>query len=400
MNKMIKNFVAFSLVAASTAALADGWVLFDREEGTWRISGGAVLDFGVKTRLTTNPRQTYASPYVQGDTAAEAQAKANGVNASPTRKVYPNGAWIDTNDPGLMGDMPGYTGYYYFPGTPGQNNLGGVFSLGTAYFSEVTTYGETAGSRAHYESDEAVVPGFDIDLARTLYRDDARGWGVDLAFAVRYFRRNKVFKDSTSWRSGSSVYEGSYSSSIDTGEVYGGDPGQDSNWLRDANDRYYAYGSGEPTADGTGGYAGPIDGGSVAVAYTHNERSDAAWGSMSSKADYENLELLFMVRPWYEVTDWMRVVGNLGVVVSRQELEFAATMTRNGSGWRYARDFDEWDVYGIAGLGAVFHYKGFTLGVDAFARFLDDEMDVHDKYVDGDVERGTWVGRLSLGYEF
>lgn len=400
MNKMIKNFVAFSLVALPTAALADGWVLFDREEGTWRISGGAVLDFGVKTRLTSNQRETYASPYVQGDTAVQAEAKANGVSVSPTKKVYPNGAWIDTDDPGLMGDMPGYTGYYYFPGAPGENNLGSSFSLGTAHFSEVSTFGERAGSVSHSESDKEVVPGFNVEVARTLYRVDDQGWGVDLAFAFQYFCRNKVFKDYSSWRSGSSVYEGSYSSSIDTGDVYAADPLEDSNWLRDANGSYYGYGSGEPTADGTGGYAGPIDGGSVAVAYAHNYRSDSAWGSMSSRADYENLELMFMVRPWYNVTDWLRVVGNLGVVVSRQELEFTATMMRNGLARGYSRDFDEWSVYGVGGLGAVVHYEGFTLGLDAFVRFLDDEMAVHDTYVHGDVERGTWVGRLSIGYEF
>jgi len=401
MNNMIKSAVFLSFAAASCAGLADGWVFFDRQEGSWRVSGGAVMDFGVKTRLTTNPRETYSSPFVQGDTEVQAAAKANGVDVSATRKRYPNGAWIDMADPGIQGDMTGNTGYYYFPGKPGENNLGGVFSLGSTRFSEVTTWGANNGSVGHSESDKETVPGFNIDLARTLYRDDERHFGVDLAFAFQYFYRRKAFKDSLSWGSGSSVYEGEYSSSIDTGDTFwGDDPEEDSNWRKGADGNYSYYGSGDPDWNGFGGYAGPINGGAVKVVSTSGMRYDSASGSMSSKADYENLELMFMLRPWYDVTDWLRVVGNLGVVVSRQNLDFTATMVRDGSAHGYSRDFHEWGVYGIYGLGLVGRYKDFTLGLDVFARFLDDDMEVNDRYVHGEVERGNWVGRLSIGYEF
>jgi len=400
MNNTIKNAVLLSLAAASSAALADGWVFFDRQEGTWRVNGGAVMDFGVKTRLHTNQRQTYTTPFVQGDTAANAERLANGVDASATRKVYPNGAWIDMADPGIDGDMSGKTGYYYFPGGPGENNNGSVFSLGSRSFSEVTSYGERAGSVDHYDGEDAVVPGFGLELARTLYRSDEYHFGVDLAFGFQYFFRRSVWRDSSSWTAGSSVYEGNYAASVDVGDAYDSDdPREDWNWHTDSSGNSF-YGSGEPSSDSFEGYAGPISGGSVMVAKTDGWRHDSSYGSMDSKADYENIEFLFLARPWYDVTDWLRVIGTLGFVVSRQSLDFTTTMMRDGVYTNHSRDFNDWGVYGVAGLGLAVHYKGFTLGVDAFARFLHDDLDVDDTYVQGRVTPGNWVGRLTLGYSF
>jgi len=401
MNDRIRNTVLLSLAAVSSAALADGWVFFDRQEGTWRVSGGAVMDFGVKTRLRTNQRQTYATPFVQGDTAANAERLARGVKTSGSRTVYPNGAWIDMADPGIGGEMPGYTGYYYFPGGPGENNRGSVFSLGSSSFSEVTSYGERAGSAEHYNGEDAVVPGFGLQLDRTLYRSDEYHFGVDLGFAFQYFFRRSVWRDSSSWTAGSSVYEGRYAASVDAGDAYyGDDPEEDWNWRKDPAGNPF-YGSGEPSWDCFQGYAGPIKGqDAVSVMKTDSWRCDSSYGSMDSKADYENIEFLFLMRPWYDVTDWFRVIGTLGFVVSRQSLDFTTTMMRDGVFTDRSRDFNGWTAYGVAGLGLAVHYWGFSLGVDAFARFLHDELDVEDTYVSGSVTPGNWVGRLTLGYSF
>lgn len=398
MNKIIRNSVLLSVTAFASAASADGWVLFSSEEGAWRVNGGAVMDFGVKTRLTTRQQGAYFSPFVQGSTEDEARALASGV-VSGSRRTYPSGAWIDMDDPGLAGDMPGKTGYYYFPGRPGQHNVGGVFSLGSASFSEVTSFGGS-GATDHRDVDEAVVPGFGLELSRTLYRSDEHHFGVDLSFAFQYFFRRSVWRDSSSWSAGSRVHEGEYTASIDTGDVYAGDdPAEDWNWRTDPSGNSF-YGSGEPGWSGFTGYAGPIDGGAALVSKTERWREDTASGSMHSKADYENIEFLFLMRPYYDVTDWFRVVGTLGFVVSRQKLDFTSTMMFDGSSSRHSREFSDWDVYGVAGLGLVFHYHDFMLGVDAFARFLNDDLDVDDPYVEGSVSSGTWVGRLTLGYTF
>lgn len=121
---------------------------------------------------------------------------------------------------------------------------------------------------------------------------------------------------------------------------------------------------------------------------------------MHSHADYYNLELLFTLKPYYDVTDWFRVVGTVGFAVSRQELDLTTTLARDGAYRRYHREFSQWDVFGVAGLGAQFRYKDFTLGVDFIARFFDDDLAVDDPYVRGSVERSNWYLRVGLGYEF
>lgn len=361
----------------------------------WKISGGAAYDPGARIRLQSNQHETYRSPYIPGERRGQAEAKANGVNVSPTRKQYPNGAWIDMDDPGIAGDMPNKTGFYMFPGNPGENNVGSVFSLGSASYSEVSVNGADAGSVSSYECDRGGMPGLYVEIAHELYAEPEDGYGVDFAFGVQYFFRKNVWRDRHSWSSSSTVYEGEYSASIDTGDVYtGDDPAEDWNW------RNGYYGSGEPSDDGFVGYAGPIDGGSVQISSVNGSRTDVSSGSMYSHADYDNLELLFTLKPYYDVTDWFRLVGTVGFAVSRHGVDLASTMMRDGSVMHRHRSFSEWDVYGTAGLGAQFRYDDFTLGFDFLARFMDDELSVRDPYLHGSVERSHWYFRVGIGYEF
>lgn len=387
----LKSVVFVAAIAAAVSAYADWeWL-----KNGWRVSGGATFDPGVNVRISGNQHEFYRTPFIVGDTRAAAEAKANGVAVSPTRKQYPNGAWIDMNDPGIAGDMPGKTGYYKFPGRPGENNSGSVFSLGTARYAEVSVDGADAGSVSAYDSDRVGMPGFYVEVAHELYADQEYRWGVDFAFAFQYFIRKNAWRQDTSWKSSSRIDEGGYSASIDAGDVYAGDdPDEDWNW----RDGYY--GSGDFSDDGFAGYAGPIDGGAVSVNSFHGSRTDTSSGSMHSRADYDNMELLFTIRPYYDVTDWFRIVGTVGIAVSRQDLDVSTTVVRDGAVRHYGRDFSQWDVYGTAGLGAQFRYKDFTLGFDFLARFFDDDLAVRDPYLNGSVERSNWYLRVGLGYSF
>lgn len=389
-----KSIILLGAIAGFTFAFGGEWVLFDG--GKWKVSGGAAYDPGVKARLHSNQHATFTPPVAPGATRAEAEAKANGVQVSPTRKRYPNGSWIDLDDPGITGeDMPGYTGYYRLNGAPGENNVGSVFTLGTANYTEVTSSGADAGSVSSYDCDRGAMPGVFVELSHGLYEDPENNWGVDLAFGLQYFRRRNAWREHTSWDSSYEVKEGGYTSSIDTGDAYmGDDPEEDWNW----RDGYY--GSGEPSDDGFTGYAGPINGGAVSVSGFHGTRTGSASGSMYSHADYDNLELMLTFKPYYDVTDWFRVVGTVGVVVSRQDFDLSSTIVQDGGSRHYRRDFNQWDVYGIAGLGGQFRYDDFTLGFDFLARFFDDDLDVRDPYVNGNVERSNWFMRVSIGYQF
>lgn len=399
MNAMFKKTVCLGCLlfgVAVTAEEEEGWVFFN--DGGWHVRGGVVWDFGVKSDLRCFPPSAGGGGYsfTPGMTAAEAADLAkNGRQVSATKRVYVSGSWIDVNDDtsGRYGRGSHYTGYYHIKGEPGQVNDGSVFSLGTVEFSELRG-NPTAVGQPFGESDRHTIPGFTLELDRTLYRDSEHSWGVDLGFAFQYFRRLNLYRQSRSWSGSGSVYEGAYEGRVDTEDAYISDnPSEDFNW----GNGYY----GVPEDGGDGSYAGVInaDGVYSSLVWSRNVPVGSR-GSMASHADYENMEFMFLARPYYDVTDWFRLVGTLGVVVSRHDLEFTASMTDGGTTSHFERNFSEWDVYGVAGLGAAFRYKDFTLGVDFLARFLDDDLNVRSDYVRGSVERGDWMFRVMLGYDF
>ena len=97
MNTVFRQTVLLGFIAATSAAMADGWVLF--KDGDWRVSAGPVFDSGVKTRLRCDPHASFSVPYAAGLTAAEAERLAReGTPVSGTRRKYASGAWIDTDD--------------------------------------------------------------------------------------------------------------------------------------------------------------------------------------------------------------------------------------------------------------------------------------------------------------
>ncbi|MBQ9432110.1 MAG: hypothetical protein IJU44_11235 [Kiritimatiellae bacterium] len=90
--------------------------------------------------------------------------------------------------------------------------------------------------------------------------------------------------------------------------------------------------------------------------------------------DYEETELTFAVKPFWDVTDWFRVRGTLGAVVSRTHFVFDVYGRGDGADYSYRQRFDDWAVYGVGGLGGMFSHKGVCLGFDVIAHFLDDEI--------------------------
>ena len=380
-----KTIVAILPLAFCAVAQADVSAALD---GGWRVSVGPVYDPGVNADLHFTPKATYAAPFTRGPSKASAWKKASGTKTTDTRTDFDNGSWIDTDDPVYSsGDDVGRTRYYRLNGSPED---GGHFSLGEASYSEVTETSQ-GGSPSAWAEDESGMLGVSLELSRNLYHDADIGWGLDAAFDVHYFKHNGIFSARTSWLNGSSTLRsGRYSSSID---LSGGDY-DEWNWHSDAGGSFYGSGN-------YSGNAGPIDGTSVNVANTESLRSHSSYGGLEAEGDYENLEMILMARPYYDVFDWLRVNAMLGLVVSRQDLDFSMTILRDGAvDYRSNRDFSQWDVYGVAGAGLMAYYRDFTLGVDVLARFLDRDLDVKDDYVNGSVERGSWMFRITLGYEF
>ena len=134
---------------------------------------------------------------------------------------------------------------------------------------------------------------------------------------------------------------------------------------------------------------------------TDSVSSKSASLRVNADGDYDEEELAFLVRPWFDVTEWFRVVGTVGVGVSRAAFDFSIDGYCNGRRtYSDSQKFDGWDVYGIAGAGGMFHYDGYCLGFDFFAKFFDDELDVNGRSVQGDISREDWTIRAYVGYEF
>ena len=88
-------------LATVFSVAADGSAVFD---GGWRISAGAVYDFGAKATGRMMPRQGYASPYRAGLSRQQAEQQAGGTK-SGTRIDFSSGAWIDSDDPVCADDV-------------------------------------------------------------------------------------------------------------------------------------------------------------------------------------------------------------------------------------------------------------------------------------------------------
>lgn len=396
-----------------TAAYAEENSFFD---GGWRFSAGAAFDAGVKTHMHMTPRPFYISPYAArvaaGRSFADARKAVRGEKDEQGRTVFTNykkdGAksWYAA-EPNLS---PGAEDYYGGKGTHCYEFSKDVWTKGTATFTlgqaDYAEYGpegvvvtDASAVRA-YDSDDATIPGLTAELSRNLYHDDDIGWGLDVGFGVNFFMRKNAFRSQTSWRNGySSLYGGELES------TYSFEDELVSEVLNDP-DLADCFWHGNVMGGGISGEEiGPgID--TSAVNYPDDDNpillgSDSSTGSLSVKGDYYNLEMVLAAHPYYDVFDWLRINGTLGVAVSRQWMNLDTTVwTDNARTYGGRRSFSQWDVYGVGGLGLMFYYKDFTLSADFMARFFDDAMAVEDRYYHGQIQRGHWMFKLAAGYEF
>jgi len=409
--KAYQNLAVMVLVLAPMLASAGGMSsVFD---GGWRLTVGAVYDSGVKTDMKFSPRQTYVTPAAlsrTGMTREQAQESAWG-KTDGTRTTYVNSrkgatAWTDSQDAASgrdVGHDEGKTTSYRFPSSIWDG--GTAFELGYAEYAETAVNQTSFESMSSDDSADAAMPGFMVQLARNLYHDEDWNWGVDAAFAFQYARRNNVIRSNSSWKIGSATQStGYYRSSYNaTGALAnlltyrGADAAyvHDYVWNSDASGSYIGDG-------GNDAFAAPIDLDDIAHTWGQGTtRSSAQYGSLEAEGDYENMEMMLLLQPYYDLFDWLTVNATFGAVVSRQSMEMSFAMLRNGvSEYRSNRDYSQWDVYGVAGLGLMVYYRGFTLSGDFLARFLDRDMDIRDEYYSGTVSRGNWMFRLALGYEF
>ena len=350
----------------------------------WRIIGGANYNAGLKSNFHINGANaarfmpTISSP--SGLTRAQAESAAHALE-NGGRLTSSNGGFIDPNYSG-QDNLSDYTWNWYAPADAYQNGSL-IFSTDYAEFSS-----SSSGSFYQDLNDKSDLPGFTIELQRNL--GQWGNFGLDFAFGFNYFCRDNVFKSSGNvYQQSSTTERGTYTTSVD----------MDSNladWARNADGSY-----GAGTFDGPGALLGIS---SASINYGHQSygaSSSSAALSVASRADYNEIEFTLTAKPYYDLTEWFRVVGTLGVAVSRGELDFSMRAVSNGRTIYSSREkFDQWDCYAIGGLGGMFHYSHVCLGFDFLARFFDDEIDVDGRDVNGSLERSNWMFRVYAGFEF
>jgi len=375
--------VTVAVAHAEEAPLEASEEAFAKREtfGKWRVAVGAAFNAGVKADIG-RPNMPLPAPTTVSTTTTTKEEALRNAQAHQ----YDEGGYIGGDVDGAWGttdwELPGST----------YNNVD-TFTLHNAYRGA----GGYAGSSAWNDNSSSEMQyGLSFEVSRELWihdEEDEHRWGVDLAFAFSYFFSRDIYR-----ANGYSSYvqqgpDGSYVTTVhDThNTMYDYNNYGDNAYEGHPYSGMYGHGA---TADGFSpmlwwsDVGQPQDTGSSGGAISYNK--------YSASGDYQELEMLLMLRPWYEITDWWRVYAEIGLGVSWGNFE----SDFYGSGLDYSEDFSQWDCYGVAGLGTMFRYKMIDLSVDFLGRFLRDDMDVDGTYAKGSIQRSDWGFRVMVGVDF
>ena len=339
--------------------------------GAWRVSAGPNFGFGLKTRMTcVTPSSLFpvtTSPYV-GSGADIARKLAAGEEVR-----FMDGAFISPS-----GVMPApFTQNWQVP----ESSLDRT--TGTIVFESVQA---EAGRSAARETDDSDANGVSLELSRTLFADE-RGFGLDFAFGLSWLKADDCFK----MRGGGGYY-------TRTGYTYTPSAGS-------INARNFT----SPRIEPSGGYYG--SGGTPGIGLvmdwsdinedTVSVSSQSFGSTMDASGDYEEWELSFMLRPWYEVTGWMRIHATAGLGLTRSEFEYSVLAASDGLGARSVRGSEkEWRAYGLLGGGVLLRAWMFDVSCDVLARIGQHDMDVDGELMHGKVEKPDLFARIAVGVEF
>ena len=381
--------IALAVLACARADEGDGFN-GDLFSG-WRLTAGGAMNGNLRTKVGVRPdgawRRT-ASAYGgygsagAGSSRAGAQAAGDAYRLGGGRLNFPNGGFIDPSD---AAGIPGETWNWHMPA--GSLDAGGTYSIVNSYFKSSTS--ESFGRVSSKDDDCAA--GFSVGLDRLVWRWG--DFGVDFGFLFGYFRKDDFFKaDGRAYARTDRVASGDYVTDVSFNPAIVGDP-----WAQNPDGSY-----GAGTFDGPGPV---LDLGAGDVTIGHRWANESATSrtrsySVHARGDYEEIEMIFALKPWYDVTEWFRVQGTLGAAVSRTHVKFDVYGHGDGGAYAGRQRFDDWAAYGVGGLGGMFRYRGACLGFDFLARFLDDEIKIRGRDVRGAFDRGSWTFRVYAGYEF
>jgi len=345
--------------------------------GKWRISAGGAYNGGLRARLQTRNIPGFgSSPYAGGPLLTREQAIANAEGRDGVYR-FDGGGLIEDDDlhngwTTEKWQLPS-SAYRYDP-VAGN----GHFELENTYYE-----GSSAASQGGLEGHDECQFGLSFEIARELWlhnENDEHRWGFDFVMGLSYFFQRDIYASRGTLRKGTITTDiTDHSAMAEYDEEY--DP--------DYVGMYGHY-------NGHAGYGGSPALRWESIGHWSDGLVATPCGGYRASGDYRELEFLFMIRPWFEITDWWRVYGQVGVGVSWGEFD----IDFYGDSWRAHEDFDRWNVYGVAGIGTCFRFGQVDLSVDFMGRFLRDDFEVDGKHISGSIEQSDWGFRVMLGFEF
>ncbi len=351
---------------------------------SWRFTAGPAVNFGVRADITVSPAHAASlfskSTAPTGASRDSARSSGDALNLGTGRVDFPDGGFIDPSD---SAGIAGETWNWYMPAgsldAEYKASFLNPYAGGSVSESAQTLHGE----------DEADLSGWQAELDRRLW--ESGRFGVDLGLAFSYTWKDDFFQTSgvvgtrtVRTESGTYVTDVAFNQEL-LSDPWGQNP--DGSW-------------------GSGSFDGPgmvLEDGDVSVTHHWSDEKRSSRSetlTMTASGDYRDIEAMLLARPYFDVAEWLRVQAVLGVAVSRADLDFDVTGQCAGRVYAKSESFDDCDVYGIAGLGAMLRYDRWCLGADALYRFLDDDIVLDGSDIRGTVERADWMVKAYGGVEF
>jgi len=361
----------------------------------WNISGGGNFGFGLKTDLRMSPVNAVkclpALHPAVGPTKQAAIDAARLERGGAAHSYGTSGAYIDPKS-SLADDR--YTVNWKLPdsavrGTGGDRR----FELDDGSWGEVVSSQQTQ-QEVGDGGDNAITYGASVELAHGLWSSEDGTWGVDFAFGLTWMRGNNCYK--------AGGVAATRSATVDRGDVtttVGGGFFSLPWGVAEADDTW-----GNGTYDGSdytrSAFELDLDSAQT-VANTLSSQTYSDSMHVSARGDYEEWELAFMLRPWYDLTDWLCVHGTLGLGFTRSSFDYSMEAVCGGSTiYRSSEEFHEWRCYGIAGAGLLARFWDFDVSCDGLFRWCQDDMEINGKDVHGTLQKPWGVVRLGLSYNF
>lgn len=347
-------------LAGMTSAYAGEWDS-DCEVFGFRISAGYQVGVNVKSTLKTRMS-------MGGTSKDEAYARATGEDGT----YYSDDGGFIVKDDGRTAN--GHTREWMLKNPSSYGGSTTEFLLQN-YYNDGATFAS---------SDETVMHGAHIDVAMTVARDG--DWGLDLFAGF-------------SWMTGIDCLSSSGSAIANSG--YWGTP-VSLDYGLDALDQWYPNGASDGYGDGGAwsDYSPTLNTANI------GDATDVAFKekvSFRSEGEYDEYDIYGGLRLWYADEDlkWFKVTATIGAGVDYGDFEY--TMTAAGkNGFKKSASFsqNDWDFYGLLGLGVQFDVGDFDLSVDGLWRYGQDALEIDRDGVKGEIERPDFIFRSSLGYHF